>query len=111
MLIHSDVRCAHILAEISTSAVASRYTIFCRIVGGVPPDQIGSMKERPNHRIYVQVLREMGPENRLRKAFELSEFSRALTKRGLENLHPELPPSDLNRLYLDRMKKARERAE
>jgi hypothetical protein len=69
------------------------------------------MKERPNHRIYVQVLREMGPENRLRKAFELSEFSRALTKRGLENLHPELPPSDLNRLYLDRMKKARERAE
>jgi hypothetical protein len=69
------------------------------------------MKERPNHRIYVQVLREMGPENRLKKAFELSEFARALTKRGLEALHPELPAADLNRLYLDRMKKARERAE
>lgn len=68
------------------------------------------MKERPNHRIYVQVLREMGPENRLKKALELSEFSRALTKRGLENLHPELPPTDLNRLYLDRMQRARERA-
>lgn len=53
----------------------------------------------------------MGPENRLRKAFELSEFSRALTKRGLENLHPDLSPSELNRLYLDRMKKARERAD
>ena len=69
------------------------------------------MKDRPNHRIYVQILREMGAENRLKKAFELSEFSRALTKRGLENLHPELAPSDLNRLYLDRMKKARERVE
>lgn len=53
----------------------------------------------------------MGPENRLKKAFDLSEFSRALTKRGLENLHPEILPADLNRLYLDRMKKARERAE
>lgn len=69
------------------------------------------MKERPNHRIYIQVLRQMGPENRLKKAFELSELSRALTKRGLEDLYPELPPSELNRLYLDRMKKARERAE
>jgi hypothetical protein len=74
-------------------------------------DQIGFMKERPNHRIYVQVLRKMGPENRLKKAFELSEFARALAKRGLANLHPNLPPSELNRLYLDRMKKARERTE
>ena len=69
------------------------------------------MKERPNHRIYVRVLREMGPEKRLRKAFELSEFARALMRRGLEDLHPELAASDLNRVYLDRMKKARELAE
>jgi hypothetical protein len=80
-------------------------------VEGVLPDQIRIMKERPNHRIYVQVLREMGPEKRLKKAFELSEFSRALMKRGLKNLHPELAPSELTRLYLDRMKKARERTE
>jgi hypothetical protein len=53
----------------------------------------------------------MGPEKRLKKAFELSEFTRALMRRGLEDLHPELAPSDLNRVYLDRMKKARERAE
>ena len=69
------------------------------------------MKERPNHRIYVGVLREMGPEKRLKKAFELSEFARALVRKGLEDLHPELGPSDLNLVYLDRMKKARERAE
>jgi hypothetical protein len=53
----------------------------------------------------------MGPEKRLEKAFELSEFARALMRRGLEDLHPELAPSDLKRVYLDRMKKARERAE
>lgn len=69
------------------------------------------MKDRPNHPIYIRVLREMGPEKRLRKAFELSEFSRALTRRGLEHLHPELQPADLNRLYLDRLKKARGRAD
>jgi hypothetical protein len=89
----------------------SLYAIFCLIVGGIPRNQIRVMKERPNHRIYVRVLREMGPENRLRKAFELSEFSRALTRRGLEGLHPGLPASELTRLYLDRMKKARERPE
>lgn len=87
------------------------YAIFCLIVKGIPSGEIRIMKERPNHRVYVGVLRAMGPENRLNKAFELSEFSRALTKRGLENLHPEMSSSDLNRLFLERMKKARERAE
>jgi hypothetical protein len=69
------------------------------------------MKERPNHRIYIRVLRDMGPEKRLKKAFELSEFSRALTRQGLEHLHPDLEPDDLNRLYLDRLRKARDRAD
>lgn len=69
------------------------------------------MKERPNHQVHIRVLRQMGPENRLRKAFELSEFTRALTRRGLEHLHPDFEPADLNRLYLDRMKKARDRAD
>jgi hypothetical protein len=69
------------------------------------------MKERPNHKIYIGVLRDMGPEKRLKKAFELSEFSRALTRQGLERLHRDLEPDDLNRLYLDRLKKARNRAD
>jgi hypothetical protein len=57
------------------------------------------MKERPNHGIYLRVLREMGPEKRLKKAFELTEFARALTRQGLEHLHPSLSPEELNRLY------------
>jgi len=37
---------------------------------------IMDIKERPNHKIYIQVLRQMSPEKRLLKAFELSEFTR-----------------------------------
>jgi hypothetical protein len=33
-----------------------------------------NIKKRPNHKIYIQVLRQMSPEKRLLKAFELSEL-------------------------------------
>lgn len=69
------------------------------------------MKEQPNHQIYIRVLRDMGSEKRLRKAFELSEFSRSLFRQGLENRYPELPPGALAALYLERMEKARTRAD
>ena len=36
------------------------------------------IKKRPNHKIYLQVLRRMSPEKRLAKAFELSEFAKQL---------------------------------
>jgi hypothetical protein len=75
------------------------------------PYLVIGMKERPNHRIYIRVLRDMGPEKRLKKAFELSEFSRALTRQGLEHLHRDLEPDDLNRLYLDRLRKAWDRVD
>lgn len=68
------------------------------------------MKARPNHRLYVTILRSMGPERRLKKAFELSEFSRALLRRGLEITHPELDAAELDRRYRARMEKARNRA-
>ncbi len=69
------------------------------------------MKPRPNHKIYIRVLREMGPERRLNKAFELSEFSRSLLRQGLRGSNPEAGEAELNRLYLARMEKARNRAD
>ena len=33
------------------------------------------IKKRPNYKIYLKVLRQMSPEKRLLKAFELSEFT------------------------------------
>jgi hypothetical protein len=90
---------------------SSLCVIFCRIVKGSPEVEIRGMKSRPNHKIYIRVLREMGPEKRLQKAFELSEFSRALLKEGLKGSHPSLGQNELNQLYLSRMEKARNRAD
>jgi hypothetical protein len=69
------------------------------------------MKQQPNHRLYVTILRRMGAENRLKKAFELSEFSRALLRRGLEITHPELSEPERERLYRERVHKASNRIE
>jgi hypothetical protein len=63
------------------------------------------MKTNPGHQKYIEVLRRMTPEQRLRKAFELSEFSRALFVHGLRKRHPDLPPdafAELLRSRLDR---------
>jgi hypothetical protein len=47
-------------------------------------------KPRPNHRMYVRVLRAMTPEQRLRKAFELGATARAMFQHGLRQRFPEL---------------------
>jgi len=60
-------------------------------------------KPRPNRTAYLEVLRRMTPEQRLAKAFELTEFGRAIFKQGLRNRFPELSNEDLHRLYLDRL--------
>lgn len=67
------------------------------------------MKERPNHALYIAALREMGADRRLQKAFQLSEFARALLRRGLEIAHPELEQDALAELYQARMSRARNR--
>lgn len=61
------------------------------------------MKERPNHRRYIEVLRSMTPEQRLRKAFELSEFSKTLFVQGLRCRHPALGPEAFAELVRARL--------
>jgi len=60
-------------------------------------------KPRPNHAVYLRVLRAMGPQARLRKAFELSAFSRALFRAGLARRFPALGEAELERLVRDRL--------
>ncbi len=67
------------------------------------------IKPRPNHRLYVEILRRMTPEQRLLKAFELTEFSRDLFKHGLRRRFPDLPEEELHRLYLQRLEKCHNR--
>lgn len=68
------------------------------------------MKPRPNHRRYILVLRRMTPEDRLRKAFELSDFARALFVRGLEKRFPDLGPDALRELVMGRLEKCHNRS-
>jgi hypothetical protein len=51
----------------------------------------------------------MSPEDRLRKAFELSEFSRELFVRGLRRRFPDLPPEEFARVVRARLEKCHNR--
>lgn len=68
-----------------------------------------SDKPRPNHRLYISVLRKMTPDERLRKAFELSSFSRALFRHGLRQRHPDLNEREFARLLKRRLDKCHNR--
>ena len=67
------------------------------------------INKRPNHRRYIQILRTMSPEERLRQAFELTEFSRDLFMAGLRKRFPDMPEDELKRLYLERLDKCHNR--
>lgn len=60
-------------------------------------------KTRPNHRLYIETLRRMTPEQRLQKVFELSDMSRQLFLHGLRRRFPELPESEIKRIFLERL--------
>ena len=68
-----------------------------------------NIKKRPNHKIYIQVLRQMSPEKRLLKAFELSEFANQLFIHGLHKRFPTLPDEDFKKILLERLDKCHNR--
>jgi hypothetical protein len=59
--------------------------------------------------MYIQVLRRMTPEQRLLKAFELSEFSRRLFAEGLRKRFPQLSEEEFRKLLLARLDKCHNR--
>jgi hypothetical protein len=73
-------------------------------------DEGGRMKARPNHGEYLKILRRMSPEERLRKAFDLSDFSRALFLQGLRKRFPSLNETELRRLAHERLEKCHNRS-
>jgi hypothetical protein len=60
-------------------------------------------KPRPNHARHLAVLRSMTSEQRLAKAFELTEMSRALFRQGLRRRFPGLSDERFHQLYLARL--------
>jgi len=67
------------------------------------------IKKRPNYKIYIQVLRQMSPEKRLLKAFELSEFTRQLFIHGLHKRFPNLSDEEFKKILLERLDKCHNR--
>jgi len=67
------------------------------------------IKERPNHKIYLEVLRRMTPQARLLKAFELSEFANQLFIHGLHKTFPNLIGRDFKKKLLERLDRCHNR--
>jgi len=67
------------------------------------------IKPRPNHKLYIQILRSMTPKQRLMKAFELGEFAKQLFKQGLRKRFPDLNEEEFHQLYLKRLAKCHNR--
>jgi len=67
------------------------------------------MKKQPNHKKYIQVLRNMTPEQKLLRAFELSDFTKELFKHGLRKRFPDLADDEFHKLLLERLDKCHNR--
>jgi hypothetical protein len=66
-------------------------------------------KPRPNHRLYIEVLRRMTPEQRLAKAFELSALAKRAFIDGLRKRFPNLSEEEFKKLLLERLAKCHNR--
>ena len=66
-------------------------------------------KPRPNHQLYLEALRRLTPEQRLLKAFELTELTRELLGAGVRQRFPEADEAELRRIYLGRLEKCHKR--
>ncbi len=73
------------------------------------PHEMMNIKKQPNHSIYIQVLRQMSPERRLLKAFELSEFANQLFIHGLRKRFPRLSEEEFKKILLERLDKCHNR--
>ncbi|HEO71883.1 MAG TPA: hypothetical protein ENN80_11525 [Candidatus Hydrogenedentes bacterium] len=62
-----------------------------------------SIKPQPNHKIYIEALRRMTPEQRIMKAFELSEFTKELFIQGLHERFPDASPEEFQRILRERL--------
>lgn len=67
-------------------------------------------KPRPNDAMYLEILRRMTPAQRLAKAFELTEFARAMHLHGLRRRFPHLDEEGLRREAARRLAACRNRS-
>ncbi len=66
-------------------------------------------KPRPNHKRYLEILRDMTVEQKLQKVVELSEIGKSLFRAGLRKRFPDVTEEELQRIYLERLEKCHNR--
>ena len=66
-------------------------------------------KKRPNHELYIKILRRMTPEQKLQKVFELSNMTKELFIYGLRKRFPDLPEKEFKKLLMERLEKCHNR--
>jgi len=66
-------------------------------------DKTADIKPRPNHDVYIHVLRRMSPEQHLLKAFELSAMTRELFITGMRRRFPDLNAVEFKKLVQERI--------
>jgi hypothetical protein len=63
----------------------------------------GKKRNAAAHKKYIEVLRSMTSEQRLAKAFELTEMVNSLFRQGLRKRFPDLPDEEFEKLYRRRL--------
>jgi len=63
------------------------------------------IKPTPNHQQYLKVLKNMSSEQKLLKAFQLSETMKELFIAGLKKRFPHKTSEEIQALYLQRLTK------
>jgi hypothetical protein len=66
-------------------------------------------KPHLNHARYLEALRGMTPEQRLLKAFELTEQSQELLRAGIRWRFPDATPEQQQSIYLEQLERCRSR--
>lgn len=68
-----------------------------------------ALKPQPNRRIYIDALKRMTPEQRLAKAFELSDMTHEALRVALRARYPQAGQEELEVIYLESLERCRKR--
>jgi hypothetical protein len=60
-------------------------------------------KNDQNRGLYIEILRRMTPEERLRKALDLTRTARELSRAGIRTRNPQLTPAEVDRLAVEHL--------
>jgi hypothetical protein len=60
-------------------------------------------KQRSTHRHYIEILRKMTPEQRLRRAFKLSDRAKRIFLQELREKHPGVSEEEFTRILREQL--------